>query len=173
MSHELELKKKLFTKLGSRFPAISKKLADGYQPIVVKEPIPWTKLDKPISESRVALITTAGIHHASQQPFDLQDEDGDPTFRILDGSTLLDNFIISHDSYDHTHAEKDPNVVFPLERLKEFEREGTIGELAPHHYGFMGHILGKHLPELVEKSAVEVAAHLKNDQVDLVILTPA
>jgi len=173
MSQEGQLKKRIFTKLGSMFPAVSKKLADGYQSVSVEEPIPWTEFVKPLSECRVAMVTTAGIHHPSQQPFDLQDNDGDPTFRVLDGTTLFDDYVFSHDSYDHSDAEKDPNIVLPLDRLREFESKNVIGELSTKHYSFMGHITGRHLQELTEKSAVEVAEELKNDQIDLVLLAPA
>ncbi|PLX89341.1 MAG: hypothetical protein C0618_01445 [Desulfuromonas sp.] len=167
------MKQYLSTLLGSRFPVLAKKLAESYQPQTVIEPIPWTPLSRPLSHCRVALVTTAGVHHHGQKPFDMQDEEGDPGFRALDGATITNDYRITHDYYDHTDAEKDLNVVFPLERLREFHREGVIGELVGTHYGFMGHVTGRHLPVLVEQTAVEVANRLKKDGVDLVLLSPA
>ena len=71
-----------------------------------------------------------------------------------------------------TDAEKDLNIVFPIERLREFVSEGIIGKVADAHYTFMGHILGPHIYTLMEVSAPEVAARLKKKEVDYVLLTP-
>lgn len=173
MADNFRLKNIIISKLASWFPALRDKLVAGYQPVDRAGDIPWKRLDRPLSECKVALVTTAGIHHKSQQPFNMKDADGDPTFRVLDAKTLWADFTITHDYYDHSNARKDPNIVLPLDRLKEFEEEGVIGEMAQKHYGFMGHVAGDHLVDLVEKSAREVALELKNDQVDLVLLAPA
>jgi D-proline reductase (dithiol) PrdB len=63
-------------------------------------------------------------------------------------------------------------VVFPIERLKEFEAEGFIGHVADIHYGFMGHITGGHVLTLINQGAREIAQALKNNAVDLVVVTP-
>lgn len=173
MAGNFRLKNMIISKLAGRFPALRRKLVAGYQPVAKTGAVPWQRLDRPLSECKVAFVTTAGIHHTTQQPFNMKDVDGDPTFRTLDAETLWNDFTITHDYYDHANAEKDPNIVLPLDRLKEFEGEGVIGELAKRHYGFMGHVDGDHLVHLVEKSARTVAEELKNDQVDLVLLAPA
>ena len=80
--------------------------------------------------------------------------------------------MITHDYYDHADADKDINIVFPVERLKEFEKDGIIGRVANIHYGFMGHITGRHIPELITRIAPEVARNLKEEKVDIVLLTP-
>lgn len=173
MSGHSRLKNIAIAKLVGWFPALGRKLAAGYQPEAGSGEVPWQPLVKPLSECKVAVITTAGIHHRSQPPFNMADADGDPSFRELNADTLWDDFTITHDYYDHSDAEKDPNIVLPLDRLREFEQEGLIGCLATTHYGFMGHITGRHLAELVDKSALEVANRLKQDHVDLVLLSPA
>ena len=166
------LKNVLIAKLAGWFPALGRKLTEGYRPTAVAAAVPWQRLDKPVRDCRIALVTTAGIHHNTQQPFDMQDADGDPTFRVIDASASWGDFTITHDYYDHADADKDPNIILPLDRLKEFVSAGEVGELAPRHYSFMGHIVGRHLPTLVENSAVTVAEELLADQVDLVILSP-
>lgn len=173
MADNFRLKNIILSKLAGRFPALRKKLVDGYRPTAQTGAVPWKRLERPLSECKVAFVTTAGIHHADQQPFDMKDVDGDPTFRTLDAETLWDDFTITHDYYDHANAKKDPNIVLPLDRLREFEAEGIIGELAKQHYSFMGHIDGDHLDHLIEKSARDVVAELKRDQIDLVLLAPA
>lgn len=172
VSGQSRLKNILVAKLVGWLPALGRLLAAGYKPESISGVIPWNDFVKPLDECRVALVTTAGIHHKSQQPFDMQDVDGDPTYRELNGSAPWDDFTITHDYYDHTNAGKDPNIILPLDRLREFAGEGMIGSLAQKHYSFMGHIVGRHLDSLVEKTAVEIAGRLKADGVDLVILSP-
>jgi len=166
-------KNRLLAKLGARYPIFAQRLIDAYQPQVVVDAIPWTRPARQLCEAKLALVTTAGIHHPDQPPFDMRDQQGDPSFRVLDSETLFDDFLITHDYYDHRDARKDPNIILPLDRLRELGNEGLLGELAKTHYGFMGHIDGPHISTLVEKTAREVAQRLKADQVDLVLLTPA
>jgi len=128
---------------------------------------------KPLSDCRVAIVTTSGVHHQSQQPFDMQDSAGDPSFREIDGATISKDYVITHDYYDHSDAEKDLNIIFPLDRLRELQDEGIIGSLASRHYSFMGHIDGHHIASLVGKSAKEIIEKLRQQAVDVVLLTPA
>ncbi|MEJ2699721.1 MAG: glycine/sarcosine/betaine reductase selenoprotein B family protein [Desulfuromonadales bacterium] len=173
MSILARLKNRLIARVITRFPSLARRFVEAYRPWETEGQIPWTPARKPLSECRVAVVTTAGVHHASQPPFDMEDPEGDPTFRELDSETIMKDFRITHDYYDHSDAEKDLNIVLPLDRLWEFEAQGVIGRLAGTHYGFMGHIDGRHIPTLIEKSARKVAARLKVDGVDAVLLTPA
>ncbi len=102
----------------------------------------------------------------------MNDPDGDPTFRTINTKKPDSKLMITHDYYDHTDADKDINIVFPVDRLKEFKHEGLIGTVADKHYGFMGHIDGEHIDTLITTQAPEVAQRLKADNVDVVILTP-
>ena len=167
------MKNQFLSRLAARFPVLAQRFVDGYQPQEVEGEIPWVKPGKPLWQAKVALVTTSGIHHREQAPFDMGDKDGDPSYRALDGEKLFDDFQITHDYYDHTDARKDPNIIFPLDRLRDLVNEGVIGSLAQTHYSFMGHIDGRHIVTLVEKTAREIAGKLKDDQVDLVLLTPA
>ncbi len=164
------LKNKFIAKIITRFPSLAKRFVDAYEPWV-SEDVPWTPVTKDLEKSMISVVTTAGVHHRDQEPFNMTDRDGDPSYRIIDYKKPLSSLMITHDYYDHSDADKDINVVFPLERLKEFEQEGRVGRVADRHYGFMGHITGRHIPTLIEKSR-EVAVQLKNDSVDIVLLTP-
>lgn len=164
-------KNRLISKIAARFPAISRRVIASYDPLESHD-IPWTPMLKPLDRCRVALVTTAGVHLKSQKPFDMHDKDGDPSFREIDSHTKTRDLVITHDYYDHSDADRDKNIVFPMERLQEFALEGLIGEAAPMHYGFMGHITGQHVVTLMEKSAPQVASLLKKQQVDCVLLTP-
>ena len=173
MSRFARLKNRLVAKIATRFPSLSRLLVEAYRPLESAEEVPWSPLRKPLAQSRVAVVTTAGVHHRSQPPFDMQDPDGDPSFRVLRAERIGEDYRITYDYYDHTDAEKDLNIVLPLDRLREFGVEGIIGGLADTHYGFMGHIDGRQIPILIEKSAREVAGRLKASRVDVVLLTPA
>jgi D-proline reductase (dithiol) PrdB len=166
-------KNKTIARFLTRFPGLAKRFVDAYQPWESDGDIPLVQPGRALNRSKLALVTTSGIHHQNQSPFDMQDRDGDPSYRELNGETLFDQFEITHDYYDHTDAGKDPNIIFPLDRLSELVSEGVIGSLAKTHYSFMGHIDGRHIATLVEKSAREVAEKLKADDVELVLLTPA
>jgi D-proline reductase (dithiol) PrdB len=165
-------KNRFLARLATRFPALANRFTAGYQAQQSSGAIPWTQ-PKPLSQAKLALVTTSGIHHRDQPPFDMNDRDGDPSFRPLDGDKLFADFQITHDYYDHTDARKDPNIIVPLEPLQELVNEKLLGSLARTHYAFMGHIDGRHIKTLVEQSAREIAKRLKADQVDLVLLTPA
>lgn len=165
------LKNRLIAKVITRFPSLAKRFIASYAPWE-SEDIPWVPFAKPLSECTVALVTTAGVHHRDQTPFDMVDKSGDPTYRVIDITKPLSTLMITHDYYDHRAADRDINVVFPVERLREFEHEGIVGRLAERHYGFMGHITGPHIMTLITKTAPEVARLLKRDNVDVVLLTP-
>ena len=173
MVNWLRMKNRSIAWLATRYPALARHLIGAHSAAHTAGKVPWTPQTKPLAECTVALVTTAGVHHTGQQPFDMNDSDGDPSFRELDGATIGSDFRITHDYYDHRDAERDLNIVFPLQRLEELRREGIIGGLARNHYGFMGHITGLHLAALTGKSAPEVARRLRGADVDLVLLTPA
>lgn len=164
-------KNKIISKIITRYPSLAKRFIDAYDPWSSPD-IPWTPVVKPLTNSRIAVVTTAGVHHRDQEPFDMKDRDGDPSFRAVDLRRPLASLMITHDYYDHADADRDLNVVFPVERLREFAQEGFLGSVADMHYGFMGHITGRHIPTLIEKIAPEVASRLKQDNVDVVLLTP-
>lgn len=134
---------------------------------------PASTLSKPLEESRIAIVTTAAFHRPDQPPFDEKIRGGDTSYRELPLDTDLATLEIAHksDAFDPSGLEKDKNLALPIDRLRELARAGVIGEPAPRHYSFMGSISApKHL---MEATAPEVAARLRADAVDAVLLTPA
>jgi len=167
------IKNQLIAKLITRFPSLAQRFITAYEPWESGEPTPWAPVTKPLRECRVALVTTSGVHHKNQEPFDMQDVEGDPSVREINGATICKDYLITHDYYDHSDAEKDLNIIFPIDRLNELHAEGIIGNLAARHYSFMGHIDGRHIATLIGKSARQVIDKLRQDSVDVVLLTPA
>lgn len=165
------LKNQLLAKFFTRFPKLLVLFSNRSKPLE-SAGIPWAPLTKKIKDSTVAIVTTAGVHLVGQPPFDMHDKNGDPTYREIPSTAPRDQYTITHDYYDHKDADKDINIVFPIDRLRELKADGYIGGVAPVHYGFMGHIDGPHIDALVNKTAVEVAKKLRMNRVDIVILTP-
>ena len=121
---------------------------------------------KPLSRRRVSLISTAGLHRRGDRPF--QGMSGD--YRVIPDDITAGDLVMSHIStnFDRTGFLQDWNVMFPLDRLREFAAEGTIGSVAAYHYSFMGATD----PAEMESSARNLAMLLKGDQVDAVLLAP-
>ncbi|MEE9615147.1 MAG: glycine/sarcosine/betaine reductase selenoprotein B family protein [Thermodesulfobacteriota bacterium] len=164
-------KNRLLARIFTRFPSLVERAAEKAAPLKI-EGIPWTPVTKPLKESTVALVTTAGVHLASQKPFDMEDPDGDPTWRELHSDIPREEYTITHDYYDHRDADRDLNIVFPIDRLQELKEEGLIGGVADTHYGFMGHIAGAHVDTLIKETAPEMTRKLVAAGVDVVLLTP-
>jgi len=172
MSFLTRFKNRIIAKLTSRFVHVSERLTDGFK-TKKTEGVPWTPINKPLVDCKVAIVTTSGVHHRNQKPFDMNDPNGDPSFRVIDSRQPVSDLMITHDYYDHSDAEKDINIVFPIQRLWELEEEGIIGKIAEKHYGFMGHILDPQIQTLINQTASQVSKELKKDAVDIVLLTPA
>ncbi len=133
---------------------------------------PGTRLRKPLSETRLAVVTTAAFHLPEQPPFDGSIRGGDASFREIPSGADLRTLGIAHksDSFDHSGIEADRNVALPLDRLRELEAAGEIGPLAPWHYSFMGSLTAP--GRLIRETGPEVVSRLAAEGADAVLLTP-
>ena len=136
------------------------------------DPTPCARLAKPLEESRVALVTTAGLRTPDQNDFDHSDKRGDPSFREIPNTTETRLLVESHRSYafDHEAVRADANLAFPLDRFRELKSRGVIGALNHRHFSFMGSIVGPR--RLIDETAPQVARMLAEDRVDVAFLTP-
>ena len=91
---------------------------------------------------------------------------------MIDTQTIKKDYVITHDYFDHRDADKDLNIIFPIERLKEMADRKIVGSIARQHFSFMGHIKDSHLDHLLQTHAPQVATRLVQDQIDAVLLTP-
>ena len=167
-----DLVNRVAVQLFQRVPWIAARWARRHR-FVEATSVPWAPLRTPLAETVVALVTTAGVHLATDPPFDMDDRDGDPSFRVIPADTPRAALTITHKYYDHAAADRDLNVVLPLDRLRELRAEGRIGGIAPRIYSFMGHVDGAHLRTLIERTGLDVAARLVADGAGAVFLTPA
>ena len=128
---------------------------------------PWTPFERSLANARVALITTGGVYMRDAQESFVDD---DPSFRVIRSDTPASGLGIFHEHYDKSNAEKDINVIFPIERLREMDVEGSIGSIGADSFGFMGYIIGDNIPRLMEETAPEVARMLRADNVDAALV---
>lgn len=126
---------------------------------------PWVE-GPPLSQRRIALISTAGLHRRDDRLFALMSDD----YRIIPGDVAANDLVMSHIStnFDRTGFQQDLNVAFPIDRLRELADEGTIGSMADFHYSFMGATD----PKQMETTTRHLAGILKKDQVNGVLLVP-
>ncbi len=136
------------------------------------DPTPWTPLGKPLSACRLALVSSAGYVLPDQQPFDEGVRGGDFSFREIpanaDPLTLIDTH--RSQSFDHAGMASDPNLAFPLDRVRELAASSFIGSVNRRHLSFMGSITAP--GRLVRQTAPEAARLLVEDQVDVALLVP-
>jgi D-proline reductase (dithiol) PrdB len=133
--------------------------------------VPWSAIDKPLAQCRIALVSSGGFFAPNQEPFDLNDLSGDCSYRVISNKIDPATLAVSHAFYDTSAAKVDTDVMFPIRALNALADSGTIGSAAREHTSFSGSIPDP--TELVTDSGPEVAERFARDEVDLVLLTPA
>lgn len=130
---------------------------------------PVTLLKKPLSECKLALLTTGGLHLATDTAFDTKPIEGDCSYRMIPGNVRHEEIKVAHEYYDHKFINEDLNCVFPIDRMREYVQEGKIKSLSEEHYSFMGHI---YETDHLLKNSRTVGKRLKELGVDIAFLTP-
>ena len=133
---------------------------------------PWTPLEKELAQSKVALVTTAGLHLRGEKPFVSDFKGGDPSFRVIPSGASSADILQSHVSigFDHTGFYRDINIAFPKDRLRELAERGEIGSVSENFYSFMGAL--RDMRRVVDNTGPEVAQRLKDEGTDVVLLVP-
>jgi hypothetical protein len=134
---------------------------------------PFTALIKPLSQCKVALITTA----APYQP-DKGDQgpgaayNGSAKFyTVYSGDTAHDHDLrISHIAYDRTHTTAtDSGTWFPLPALRRAAAAGRIGAVAAR---FHGAPTNRSQRVTLETDAPEILARVREDAADVAVIVP-
>jgi D-proline reductase (dithiol) PrdB len=120
-----------------------------------------------LAGARVAIVTTAALHEPSAPP----PRGGDPSFRVVGDAGDLR---LAHESpnFDRSGWVSDPNVVFPVDRLRELAAAGAIGAVSDAHLSFAGNQQPETLSTIVLDSGPAAAGLLREHEVDVVVLTP-
>ena len=136
------------------------------------DPVPVAPMEKPLSECRVALFSSAGFVVPGDEPFNDSVRGGDFTYRVIPADTELQKLEEHHrsDSFSHAGLEADRNMGLPLDRLHELEADGVIGSVSPRHISVMGSITapGRYL----RKTLPEATEILTSDEVDVALMVP-
>ncbi|HYK06062.1 MAG TPA: hypothetical protein VE974_30245 [Thermoanaerobaculia bacterium] len=127
--------------------------------------VPFAPPKKPVASSRIALISTAGLHLADQEPFDRATPAGDCSCRRIAADADLSRLRIWWDTDQHQPGSQDLNSAFPLALLRE--KYGV----AATHYSFSGAIPDPR--PLLGQTAPAVATELTADAVDAVLIAPS
>lgn len=127
----------------------------------------WHPMAKPLSESRVSLLTSAALREAHQPAFP---PSGDTSYRSITSDLAVTDLKIDHRSHVGTDARQDPEIVFPRTALKVLADKGLIGSVAPFHLSFVGGI--RQYLELQEELAPALARELTKNEVDLAVMVP-
>lgn len=136
------------------------------------DPVPWTPLSKPLSACRVALVSSAGLVLPGQQPFDEHKRGGDPSFREIPADADVTSLLDTHrsESFDHAGMQRDRNLAFPIDRVRELQESGRVGNVNRRHLSFMGSLTAT--ARFVAETAPEAARCLVEDGVDVALLVP-
>lgn len=146
--------------------------------------IPLTPLTKPLSQSRVALITSSGhfVEGDDPQPFgetSMSQHEAEariqeflrepPTLSAIPFDTPMDRLRVRHGGYPTHGAAMDPQVALPLGHLTALRDEGVIGELIPEAFSFVGAASQLRIQKDV---APQWAERLKEAGTDIALLVP-
>jgi len=144
---------------------------------------PFTPVTMAVGNARVGMLTTSGhfIVGDDPQPFGEQDMTQEhaarrigeflgaaPTLSEIALDTPTADLRVRHGGYDIRSAVRDPNVTFPIDRLREADKDGRIGSLASTFFSFPGATshgrLRQKLPQWIER--------IHEENVDVMLLVP-
>ena len=134
--------------------------------------VPFTRLRKPLSQSRVVLLTTAA-------PYQPDKGDQGPKapynaaakfYAVYSGDTAKDHDLrVSHVGINRDHLTDDANTWFPLPALRRAAAAGRIGSVAPRFFGVPTNRSQRHT---MESDCPEVLALCQADGADVAVLVP-
>lgn len=136
------------------------------------EDIPFARLQKPLAQCRVGLVTTSDIAVKTESG---ERESHDATALVgnvysIPFDTPAQRLYSRNEHYDqHATTLDDVNAYCPVERLREMVAAGRIGSLAPRFHG----VYTSYSQRVTsERDAPEVLRRCREDGVDVVLLTP-
>ena len=129
--------------------------------------VPFTPFEKDLATAVVTLVSATGVYAPGQEPFPTEDP-GDISYRAIAGDADVGALRIAHHHYDHSEADADPNIVFPLQSLRELAEQGVIAGVNDKHYAYG---FTTRLRELYETTFPEIADKVERSKTKLVVMT--
>jgi len=142
-----------------------------------EEPV-WSPFPKRLAESRIALLSSAGLYlKGNQQSFDLDGERarpdwGDPSWRAIPATVPPEQVGFAHLHISHDDLLADPEIALPARALAELVDQGVAGGATAGHVAVMGY-QARHLRDWKEKTSVEIVSFLREQDADGLVLAPA
>ena len=127
----------------------------------------WCPITKPLNESRVALLSSAALRLANQEPFIPRE---DLSYRRVPSDPTSGPIIIDHHSGIGTVPRQDSEIVFPRTALAALVADKSVGGLSPWHFSFMGGV--RRHQEIQNDLAPALADELATARVDIALLVP-
>ena len=120
----------------------------------------------PLAQRRIAIVSSAALIHRGDAPFPF----GSGETRAVPGDWDVRDILTSHVSinFDRAGFQRDVNVAYPIERLRELAKEGVIASVANTHFT----VMGSSDPKDMVESADAIAAAFHADGVNGVLLAP-
>ena len=135
-----------------------------------RKTIPYTPVTKQLADMTIMIVSTAGIHLKEQDAYDVS---GDATYRVIPGDVDVRDLTVTHGApihdYNWEEPRRDPNAIFPIDRLRELAAEGFIKGTAEKHLSMMGYAL--RLNEINSVTAPAIAQEVDRSRADAVVLT--
>lgn len=133
--------------------------------------VPFTPLEKPLAQSRIALITTAAPHKegAGDQGPGAAYNASAKFYSVYSESTAEDRFLgISHLGYHRKFSTaEDPNSYFPLPALRRAAEEGRIGDVSPR---FHGAPTNRSQATTIEQDCADLLRLVREDEADAAVI---
>jgi D-proline reductase (dithiol) PrdB len=127
----------------------------------------WRPLTIPLAAAKIALLSSAALRTANQQPFVPRE---DLSYRRVPSDPNNGKIVIDHHSGIGTVPKQDPEIVFPRTALAALAQSGAIGAVAPFHFSLMGGVRAQR--QIEDELAPALAAELEKSGVDLALLVP-
>lgn len=144
---------------------------------------PFAPYETSVAEARMGLLTTSGHFVTGDDPEPFGEKamtqaeavarigeflSAGPVLSEIPSDTPTSKLSVRHGGYDITSTARDPNVAFPLDRLREARDDGRVGSLAETFFSFPGATahgrLRQALPRWVEK--------IHDEDIDVMLLVP-
>lgn len=140
-------------------------------PFVENTYAPFTPVRRSLPMLNLALISSAGAYIDGTDPFDIENRDGDPSFREIPVGVDPADLRYSARGYDPAAVQEDMNSQIPVERLIEYEENAVIGNLNHVWWSLSSHIPNASI--VAEKIAPEIAERVVRYQAHAALLIPA
>ena len=120
----------------------------------------------PLSQRRIAILSSAALIKRGDKPFPF----GSGETRFIAADTPPNDLLLSHVSinFDRAGWQRDINVVFPIDRLRDLAALGEIGGVADTHYT----VMGSTDPAAMDEAVNQIEGQLRQERIDSVLLSP-